>query len=71
MAVKEHPRRMNILQGDKTQLLQLERWKEVGTPADVGFKTMFRKNEATLARGVSPCHILCITEFPVTFLLLL
>ena len=47
---------MDIPQGDKTQLLQLERWKEVGTPADVGFKTMFRKNEATLAREVSPCH---------------
>jgi hypothetical protein len=58
VAVKEHPRRMDIPQGDKTQLLQLERWKEVGTPTDVGFKTIFRKHEATLARELNVGAIL-------------
>ena len=51
--VKEHPRRAEISDGDKTQLMQLERWGEVGTPTDVAIKTAFKTHEAKLAGEVS------------------
>ena len=43
---------MEIPQGDKTQLLLLERWRETGTPHDYAIKQAFKANEARLGKEV-------------------
>ena len=51
--VQDHPRRGDIPHGDKTQLLYLERWKDVGTPNDAAMKKAFKTHEARLCKEVS------------------
>ena len=50
--VECHPRRGEIPRGDKTQLLLLERWREVGTPSDIAIKRSFINYETRLCREV-------------------